>query len=315
MMDSFKLKITSWNCRGLNKIAKIKQVMSRIKFLQSKIIFLQETHLLSGDTSKIKRRWQGQVFSAPYSTHARGVMILIHKSVPFQIHNVIRDPAGRYIMVQGTLLYEKINLINLYGPNEDDPKFYNNLFLTISNLSGHYVVAGDFNCTLEPSKDRSSGFDNTHTRSRKTIHNFMKEFNLLDIWRYGNPDAMEYSCYSGTHKTHSQIDFFLVSALLASKIKECQYSSIVLSDHAAVSLIYEDVKLVRDPPRWRFQPEWLMDPEFVDFIAKQIDLYFECNTSETLASIRWEAFKAFIRGQIICFISSKKKKKREHSLK
>lgn len=119
---------------------------------------------------------------------------------------------------------------------------------------------------------------------------------------------MEYSCYSSTYKTHSRIDFSLVSALLVSKIKECQYSSIVLSDHAAVSLIYEDAKLVRDPPKWRFQPKWLMDSAFVDFLAKQIDLYFICNTSETSASIRWEAFKAFIRGQIIHFISSKKKR-------
>lgn len=50
-------------------------------------------------------------------------------------------------------------------------KFYNNFFLTISNLSGHYVVAGDFNCTLEPSRDRSLGVDNTHTRLRKTWYN------------------------------------------------------------------------------------------------------------------------------------------------
>ncbi len=148
--------------------------------LQSKIVFLQETHLLSGDISKIRKRWQGQVFSAPYTTHSRGVMILIHKSVPFQVH-VIGDPAGRYIMVQGTLLSENINLINVYGPNEDETKFYDNLFLTISNLSGHYVVAGDFNCTPDPSRDRSSGFDNIHTRSRKTVHHFMKELNLLDI--------------------------------------------------------------------------------------------------------------------------------------
>lgn len=249
MSDSFKVKFTSWNCRGLNKIAKIKQVMSMITFLQSKIVFLQETHLLSGDIYKIRRRWQGQVFSAPYTTHARGFMILIHKSVPFQIYNVIGDLADRYIMVQGTLLSENINLINVYGPNEDDPKFYNNLFLTISNLSGHYVIAGDFNCTLDLSRDRSSGFDNTHTRSRKTIHHFIKDLNLLDIWRFGKPDAVEYSCYSSTYKTHSRIDYFLVSALLVSKIKECQDGSIVLSDHAAISLIYEDDKLVRDPPK------------------------------------------------------------------
>lgn len=118
MSSILKVKFTSWNCRGLNKITKVKQVMNRIKFLQSKIIFLQETHLLSGDISKIKRRWQGQVLSAPYTTHARGGVILIHKSVPLQIKNIIKDPAGRYIIVQGMLLFENINLINVDGPNE-----------------------------------------------------------------------------------------------------------------------------------------------------------------------------------------------------
>lgn len=307
-MSSLKVKFTSWNYRGLNNITKVKQVMNRIKFLQSKIVFLQETHLLGGDISKIKRRWQGQVLSAPYTTHARGVMILIHKSVPLQIKTIIKDPAGRYIIIQGMLLFENINLINVYGPNEDDPKFYNNLFLTVSNLSGQYIIAGDFNCTLDPVRDRSSGLDNTHNRSRKTISHFMKELNLLDIWRHGKPNAVEYSCYSSTYKTHSRIDYVLVSALLVSKINDCQYSSIVISDHAAVSLTYTDTKLVSDPPKWRLQPGWLTDPTFIDFLDKQIDMYFECNTSQTSASIRWEAFKAFLRGQIISFTSSKKKR-------
>ena len=275
--------------------------------MKSKVVFLQETHLLSEDVSKIARRWQGQVLSAPYTTHARGVMILIHKSVPLRVQNVVKDSAGRYIMVQGRLLSETITLINVYGPNEDDPKFYDSLFLTASNLPGQYIIAGDFNCTLDSSRDRSTGLDDTHNKSRKTLHHFMKELNLLDIWRHGKPNAVEYSCYSSTYKTHSRIDYFLVSALLVSKIDECHYSSIVLSDHAAVSLTYEDTKLVSDPPKWRFQPGWLTDPTFVDFLDKQIDLYFECNKSQTSASTRWEAFKAFIRGQIISFTSSKKK--------
>lgn len=86
--------------------------------MKSKVVFLQETHLLSEDVSKIARRWQGQVLSAPYTTHARGVMILIHKSVPLRVQNVVKDSAGRYIMVQGRLLSETITLINVYGPNQ-----------------------------------------------------------------------------------------------------------------------------------------------------------------------------------------------------
>lgn len=85
--------------------------------------------------------------------HARGVIILIHKSVP-EIQNTVKDPAGRYILVQGTLLFENINLIKAYGSNEDDPEVSHNLFLTISNFPGQYIIAGDFNCTLGPSRDR-----------------------------------------------------------------------------------------------------------------------------------------------------------------
>lgn len=42
-----------------------------------KIVFLLETHLPSRDISKIIIiRWQGHVLSAPYTTHARGVINL-----------------------------------------------------------------------------------------------------------------------------------------------------------------------------------------------------------------------------------------------
>jgi len=47
------------------------------------------------------------------------------------------------------------------------------------------------------------------------------------------------------------------------------------------------------------------------YLDKQITDYFELNTSEISPCIRWEAFKAFIRGQIISFTSSKSKKAKQ----
>lgn len=308
MSNEVRLKFTSWNCRGLQKLEKVKQVIHRLKIMHSKIVFLQETHLLRKENSKIRKRWQGQVFSASFSTHARGVMTLIHKSVPFHTQSVVEDKAGRYLIVQGRLLSESLNLVNLYAPNEDDPKFFNDLFLTLSTLNGNNIVAGDFNCTLNPTIDRSTGSDRSHAKSRKTIHQFIKELNLRDIWRERKPDTVEYSCYSATHQCYSRIDYFLVSANLIHKLQDCVYDSIVISDHAPISLLYMDAGLIGSPPRWRFQPKWLQDPKFLEFLEKQITLFFEINTFETSASIRWEAFKAYIRGQIISYTSSKSKK-------
>ncbi len=211
------------------------------------IMLLQETHLLSSQEARIRRRWQGNIYSAPFTSQARGVMTLIHKSIPFHVTRVIKDKTGRYIILQGTLITEKINLINIYAPNMDDPKFFHNLFLTISSLSGSYIIAGNFNCTVKPEVDRSSGIDKSHSKSRQTIQHFMEELNLTDIWRDMNPKGSKYSCYSGTYKSYSHIDYFLVSANLRHKIKDCYYDSILISDHAPNSLIYEDLRLRRDP--------------------------------------------------------------------
>lgn len=94
MSVDLKVRITSWNCRRLQKTKKVKQEMGRIKTLQSNIVFLQETHLTHEDELKVRRRWKGKILSAPFTSQARGVMTLIHDSIPLQIHKVIKDKAG-----------------------------------------------------------------------------------------------------------------------------------------------------------------------------------------------------------------------------
>lgn len=120
------------------------------KNLNSKIVFLQETQMITSDIRSLSKRWPGQIFRASHSTYARGIVILIHKSLPFQIINTTQDPSGRYIIVQGNIMLQKINLINVYSPNEDNPSFFEKLFLTVPALEGLYILGGDFNCALDP---------------------------------------------------------------------------------------------------------------------------------------------------------------------
>lgn len=161
LKGSLNIKITSWNVRGMRKLAKLKQVLNRVKYLKSKVVFLQESHLIASDMHCLSKRWPGQVFHANFSSHARGVVILIHRSLPFQVTRTIQDPSGRYIIVQGSILTQKLNLINIYGPNEDSPSFFEKLFLTVSDLEGFNIIGGDFNCTLDPIMDRSTQIDTT----------------------------------------------------------------------------------------------------------------------------------------------------------
>ena len=127
-IKKINITITSWNVRGIRKLIKLKQVLNRIKYLKSQIVFIQETHLTKTDIHKLNRKWQGQIFNALFTSQARGLTILIHKSVPFQKSKLMIDTGGRYIIVQGTILSQKINLINVYGPNDDSPFFLKTFF-------------------------------------------------------------------------------------------------------------------------------------------------------------------------------------------
>lgn len=62
------------------------------------------------------------------------------------------------------------------------------------------------------------------------------------------------------------------------------------------------------PPRFRFQSRGLQDPDFVKYIDGRIDKYFLLNTNQTSASVKWEAFKAYLRGVIINYTIYKSRK-------
>lgn len=305
MVGESAIKITSWNIRGLNKLIKLKQVLGRIRLLKFQIIFLQESHLT--DLTKVKRRWPGQVFAASFNSQARGVIILIHISIPFRLSHEVIDPAGRYIILQRTILTSQITLVNVYGPNVDNPTFLRNLFLTMSTPPGQYIIGGDCNCVLDPLKDRSTGADASHSDARKVLLYSINDLYLIEVWRKLHPNKKEFSCYSNTYKTSSRIDYFLISMSLLPHVNECAYDSIVLSDHASMSLTLYIPGIVRCPPRWRLQTKWLQDPKFVKFLGDNIDNYFCMNTDQTSAGTRWEAFKAFIRGVMISYTDYKSK--------
>lgn len=144
--------------------------MSRIKQLKAKIVFLHETHLTTDDTVKLRRRWSGQVFSASFSSNSRGVVTLIHNLLPLDLIKVDEDRFGRYLIIQCEILSVRLNLVNLYGPNDDNPFFFfRNLFLFLADLPGRFIIGGDFNCTLHPEFDRSTGIANTHAHTRNKL--------------------------------------------------------------------------------------------------------------------------------------------------
>lgn len=95
------ITFVSWNVRGMGHPIKRGKVFAHLKSLSADIIFLQETHIRPNEQMRLRANWISQVYQATFSSKARGVAILFRKSVPFRLHSVVSDPAGRYIIVSG----------------------------------------------------------------------------------------------------------------------------------------------------------------------------------------------------------------------
>lgn len=80
-------------------------------------MFLQETHLRTGDHTRLRKQWAGQVFHSSFNSKSRSTAILIHKRVMFLAEQVLSDPEGRFVIVSGILFQTPVVLVNVYAPN------------------------------------------------------------------------------------------------------------------------------------------------------------------------------------------------------
>lgn len=79
----------------------------------------------------------------------------------------------------------------------------------------------------------------------------MDQIGSVDVWRFYHPTAKEFSFYSQVHQTYSRIDYFFLDKALLPSVKQCEYSSIVISDHAPLVLDLGLVPKTKSHSTWR----------------------------------------------------------------
>uniref|UniRef100_A0AAR2KHB0 exodeoxyribonuclease III n=1 Tax=Pygocentrus nattereri TaxID=42514 RepID=A0AAR2KHB0_PYGNA len=216
------------------------KVFAHLKSLAADIVFLQETHIKPTRANLLKCRWVNQIFQSTFSSKARGVAILISKSIPFRHVSTICDPNGRFLLVTGHIYTHHVTLLNIYGPNFDNPNFFSKVFDLLPNLSDtNVIVGGDFNCVIDNYLDRSSQPTQLPSAASATVNNLMLSTHLVDIWRLQHPTDRDYSFFSQRHKSYSRIDYFLLDSNLISNVISTKYHNILISDHSPTSLVLD----------------------------------------------------------------------------
>lgn len=270
----------------------------------------------NSDNHKLESPEFSQVFSAPYNTRQRGVFILIHRNISLTHTSTITDPDGRYIILNALIYNTSLTIANIYGPNTDDPPFFHRFFTSLSNFTdSKIIIRGDFNTVLNPAIDRS-GITSRRWHSTETIKQYMEEVGLDDSWRLHNPTAKIFSYYSPLHHSFSHIDYFLTSKSIIKDITETSIHSIVISDHAPITLYLHSNQFYKQPPRWRFNLSLLKDPDFDRFLRREWASFIDINDTPNISpALIWETAKIVIQGKIISYSSYKKKKETAHETK
>uniref|UniRef100_A0A8C6SQB4 Endonuclease/exonuclease/phosphatase domain-containing protein n=1 Tax=Neogobius melanostomus TaxID=47308 RepID=A0A8C6SQB4_9GOBI len=88
---------------------------------------------------------------------SKGVCILISKKTKFKALDVNRDKEGRWLIVSGEMLNQKITLVNLYAPNAAQANFLTSINILLAKYTDTlHIIGGDFNSVCNASLDRSS---------------------------------------------------------------------------------------------------------------------------------------------------------------
>lgn len=101
-------------------------------------------------------------------------MILINNHFEQKVNRIKTDKNGNFIVLDMTIEGKKITLVCLYGPNEDNPHFYENIIQKVVEFDNEEVImCGDWNLVLNADKDYEKYFHINNPRARETVLNWL----------------------------------------------------------------------------------------------------------------------------------------------
>ena len=270
------IRILSMNVQGFGNANKRTAIISHIKRFKPNVICLSDTRLDTRGEINLLNEFQYYGYFSSLSSNARGVAILISKNFPIKVEKVQKDETGNWIILSCIFESKKINLANIYGPNNDDPQFFEVLFenLRKSDIPRN-IICGDFNTTLDFNIDNSNYAAMRNNRARSTLNQLLLDYSYFDTFRHMQGDKKEFTWFRKGGEQKARLDLFLASENLRPNITESRIVPTLKSDHNPILLTLDFAKFVSGPGYWKFKDDLLKDEEYIKRI--------KCSISDTCA--------------------------------
>ena len=141
-------------------------------------------------------------------------------------------------------------------------------------MEGPLIIGGDVNAVYDPSLDRSRSPLPSDRQSSAALSELKSQLAVTDIWCLMNPEACEYSFYSGAHNTYSRIDCIMMSSNLIQNVIDTKINCIVISDHAAISVTFFPKASPFKSSQWRLNTSILKNNELVSKVENLTTEFF-----------------------------------------
>ena len=146
----YKLKIGTYNVRGLRDATKRLEVFNFIRQKQFDIVMLQEVHSIQEDEAFWTTQWGGSIIFSHGTSTSQGIATLIAKNSGIKLIKSQTVIQGRLHELHIEINEQRLQVLNIYTPNQDDPDFFETVGNILStNTLNAKIVGGDLNLCLD----------------------------------------------------------------------------------------------------------------------------------------------------------------------
>ena len=286
-------KVFSLNVRGVADEVKRKAIFQKHR-KNADLLILVETHS-SVETEKIwENEWGGKAIFCHGTTSSRGTAIFTSKEHYQNIHNIYTGEDGRTIIIDYHRNDQKVSIAAIYAPNQDSPRFFEDLAVRLRGRHENKIIIGDYNLVLDVDHDRLNTYHNNN-KAKEQVEDMADEFCLKDLWRIRNQDKREYSWFkTGNLNKASRIDLALISAGLDQRVELIMYLSSIKTDHRGLYMVLDMDGFERGTGYWKFNSSLLLNPTFLEYMNSELQKSSRL-TEHKNPKERWEIIKSRIK--------------------